>query len=229
MIAIIPARGGSKGLPGKNIRPLAGKPLIVYTIESALKAKNISRVIISTDSPEIADIAVKSGAENPFLRPEYLASDKSLAIDTYLYTIQELEKREKSSINEVAVLLPTAPLRKPDDIDNAIQLFREKNADSVISYCQEFHPISWHKYVSDEGKLVSIFDRELKNRQEEKTTYFPNGSIYIFKKSILENRVYYTDNSYAYLMDRKRSVDIDNLEDFEYAEFLLNKRITKVN
>ncbi len=224
MIAIIPARGGSKGLPGKNIRLLAGKPLIAYTIEAAIKSKNISRVIVSTDCPEIAEIAVQYGAENPFLRPSYLATDNSLAVDTYLYTIQELEKKEGIGINEIAILLPTAPLRNSDDIDSAIKLFYEKNADSVISYCQEFHPISWHKHVNDEGKLISIFDGNLKNRQEEKTTYFPNGSIYIFKKSTLQNKVYYTDNSYAYIMDRKSSVDIDNLDDFEYAEFLINNK-----
>lgn len=223
MIAIIPARGGSKGLPGKNIRFLAGKPLIAHTIEAARRAKNISRIIISTDSEEIAEIAVQSGAECPFLRPAHLATDTSIAVDTYLYTIQELERIENGSIDEITVLLPTAPLRKPDDIDRAIQLFHDKKADSVISYCQEFHPISWHKYINDEGRLINIFDNNLKNRQEEETTYFPNGSIYIFKKSVLENHAYYTDKSYAYIMDRKSSVDIDNLDDFEYVEFLINK------
>lgn len=223
MIALIPARGGSKGLPGKNIRLLVGKPLIAYTIEAAKNAKNISRVIVSTDSQEIADIAVEYGAECPFLRPAYLATDTSLAVETYLYTIRELERIENKGIDEIIVLLPTAPLRKSEDIDSAIQLFREKNADSVISYCQEFHPINWHKYVNNEGKLISIFDSNLKNRQEEKITYFPNGSIYIFKKTILENKIYYTENSYAYIMDRKSSVDIDNLDDFEYAEFLIGK------
>lgn len=223
MIAIIPARGGSKGLPGKNIRLLAGKPLVVHTIEAARRAKNISRVIISTDSVEIAEIAVQNGAECPFLRPAHLATDTSLAVETYLYTIQQLERIENMGIDEITVLLPTAPLRKPDDIDRAIQLFHDKKADSVISYCHEFHPISWHKYINDEGRLINIFDNNLKNRQEEKTTYFPNGSIYIFKKSVLENHAYYTDKSYAYIMDRKSSVDIDNLDDFEYAEFLINK------
>lgn len=223
MIAIIPARGGSKGLPGKNIKLLAGKPLIAHTIEAAKNAKNVSRVIISTDSPEIAEIAVQYGAECPFLRPEYLATDTSLAIDTYLYTIKELEKIDKESVEDVVILLPTAPIRKTDDIDNAIMLFREKDADSVISYCQEFHPIWWHKYVNGDGKLINIFDNNLKNRQEENVTYFPNGSIYIFKKSILENHTYYTEKSYAYIMDRESSVDIDTIEDFDYAEFLIKK------
>lgn len=223
MIAIIPARGGSKGLPGKNIRLLSGKPLIAYTIEAAKKSKYISRIIVSTDSSEIAEVAIKYGAEFPFLRPEHLATDTSLAVETYLHAIYEIEKKDNILIDEIMILLPTSPLRKSEDIDKAIELFIEKKADSVISYCKEFHPISWHKHINEEGKLINIFDDNLKNRQEEKTTYFPNGSIYIFKKSVLEKKVYYTDNSYAYLMDRKSSVDIDNLEDFEYTEFLLDK------
>jgi len=221
MIAIIPARGGSKGLPGKNIRLLAGKPLIAYTIEAAIKANSISRIIVSTDSKEISDISIKFGAECPFLRPSELAKDSSLAIDSYLYTIHKLEEIEKISIQEVIILLPTSPLRRSMDIENAISIFRNKNADSVISFCKEFHPIRWHKRIDNDGKLKDITDNLLVNRQEEETTYFPNGSIYIFKKELLQKNIYYSENSFAYIMDRKSSVDIDSIDDFEYAEFLL--------
>lgn len=223
MIAIIPARGGSKGLPGKNIKFLNGKPLIAYTIEAALKAKHVHRVIISTDDLEIADTAKKYGAEVPFMRPEYLATDDALAIDVYKYTLSRLSETEGTIITDFMVLQPTSPLRTATDIDKAITIFKEKDADSVISFCQEHHPIKWHKYVTPEGKIESIFENTISNRQDEKPTYFPNGAVYIFKSNILENRNYFTDKSYAYIMNRKHSVDIDTLEDFEYAEFLISQ------
>lgn len=228
MIAIIPARGGSKGLPRKNIKCLLGKPLIAYTIEEALKSKSISRVIISTGDLEIAEISKKYGAEVPFMRPEYLSSDISKAIDTYIYTIQKIEEQEQININEFIVLLPTSPLRECHDIDAACGLFYDKHADSVISYTKEHHPISWHKFVNDDGKFEDIFqDNLLKNRQELKESFFPNGSIYVFSKKIILEGRYYSDNSYSYIMPRERSVDIDTYEDFELAEFYLKKKNEK--
>ena len=142
MIAIIPARGGSKGLPGKNIRPLNGKPLIAYAIEAALKAKNIDRVIISTDDEEIAKIAVEYGAELPFMRPEFLASDTAQAVDNYIYTIGRLEEESGEKIDAFVVLQPTSPLRIAEDVDGAVDLFLQKDADSVISYTPEAHPVT---------------------------------------------------------------------------------------
>lgn len=223
MIAIIPARGGSKGLPGKNIKPLNGKPLIAYAIDAALNAKHIDRVIISTDDKEIADIAVKFGAELPFMRPAELASDTAMAVDNYIYTIDRLEKEEGCTIDAFVVLQPTSPLRIAEDIDGAVELFNEKNADSVISYCPEAHPVTWHKYLDDLGHFVDIFDANIKNRQENRVSYYPNGAVYVFRTSMIRNRKYYTDKSFAYIMPRTRSVDIDFIEDFEYAEFLLKR------
>lgn len=230
MLAIIPARGGSKGLPGKNIRLLSGKPLIAYTIEAALKAKEITRVICSTDSPEIADVAVKFGAEVPFLRPAELASDNSLAIDTYIYTVKKITKNG-SFINDFAILLPTSPLRNEMDIDNAIKIFREKNADSVISFYPAPHPFNWYCYIDDHGILQNIFSNNslLKNRQDERQAYLPNGAIYIFNYQVLvEKRTYYTEKTFPYIMDRNRSIDIDTIDDFAYAEYLLSKKSPKV-
>ncbi len=224
MIAIIPARGGSKGLPGKNIRPLNGKPLIAYAIEAALKAKHIDRVIISTDDEGIARVAMEYGAELPFMRPAELASDTAMAIDNYIYTIGRLEQEGGKSIDGFVVLQPTSPLRIAEDIDGAIELFERKGADSVISYCQEAHPISWHKYLDEEGRFENIFNTNIKNRQENRVSYYPNGAVYVFRTSMIRDRKYYTDNSYAYVMPRTRSVDIDFIEDFEYAEFLLKKK-----
>lgn len=222
MIAIIPARGGSKGLPGKNIRLLGGKPLIVHTIECALKSNSITRVVISTDSTEIANISLKYGAEVPFLRPDYLATDNAKAIDNYKYTIRRLSEIYNEEIDSFVVLQPTSPLRIPQDIDNAISLFNNKNADSVISYTEEAHPISWHKFLDDTGRLINIFDDTIANRQELRKSYYPNGAIYVFKRSIIEHDLYYTNKTFAYVMPRNRSIDIDYIEDFQYAEFLLS-------
>jgi len=224
MIALIPARGGSKGLPGKNIRPLNGKPLIAYAIEAALKATHIDRVIISTDDEEIARVAVEYGAELPFMRPAELASDTAMAVDNYIYTIDRLEKEGGKPIEAFVVLQPTSPLRIAEDIDGAVELFLKKEADSVISYTKEAHPVVWHKYLDTEGRFVDIFDANIKNRQENRVSYYPNGAVYVFRTSMIRERQYYTDRSYAYIMPRTRSVDIDFIEDFEYAEFLLSRK-----
>ncbi|WP_163514112.1 acylneuraminate cytidylyltransferase family protein [Gelidibacter japonicus] len=223
MIVIIPARGDSKGLPGKNVKLLSGKPLIAYTIEAALASKLVSRVIVSTDDSNIAEVAKKYGAEVPFLRPKYLAEDDSLAVDTYLYTINRICKEESIIVENLIVLQPTSPLRTSHDIDNAIKLFKINNADSVISYTQEMHPISWHKNIDSDQRIISLPNEKLQNRQDLQPTYYPNGAIYIFKFELLKSKTYYTENSFAYIMPRNRSIDIDYIDDFEYAEFLILK------
>lgn len=228
MIAIIPARGGSKGLPGKNIKPLLGKPLIAHTIEVALNSQVIDRVVVSTDDEEIANVAVKYGAEVPFMRPSNLASDTSKAIDAYIYTIGEIEKREGIEIENVCILLPTSPLRDSVDIDQAYTIFKNNNADSVVSYTKEHHPVSWHRIIDKDGRLLdNQVENSLLNRQDITETYFPNGSIYFFKTQLLRQGKYYTENSYAYVMPRNRSIDIDTQDDFDLAEFYLKKKYEK--
>jgi N-acylneuraminate cytidylyltransferase/CMP-N,N'-diacetyllegionaminic acid synthase len=224
MIAIIPARGGSKGLKRKNTKMLLGKPLIAYTIEYALKSKYITDVIISTDDKVIYNTAIKYGARETFLRPEKLAQDDSLAIDTYLYTVNKLNNELDYNIKDFIVLQPTSPLRKTDDIDDAIALFKEKKADSVISFTEEHHPINWHKYINEDGQFENIFPETIKNRQENRRSYYPNGAIFVFKFSLINSRKYYSENSYGYLMTREKSVDIDTIQDFEYAEYLMRKQ-----
>lgn len=226
MLAIIPARGGSKGLPGKNVRLLAGKPLIAYTIQSALESREVSRVVVSTDSEEIAGIAREYGADIPFMRPAELASDNASAMDTYIYTVDRISNENNTPISEFVVLQPTSPLRMPENIDDAIELFYAKKADSVISMTEEFHPPVWAKRMDSEGRLTNYFDQPdtLANRQVLPTAYMPNGSIYVFRAEILkEKRNYYTENTYAYLMPKLRSVDIDDIYDFEFAEYLIRK------
>ncbi len=223
MVAIIPARGGSKGLPGKNIKNLFGKPMIAYTIEAAKKSKYISDIIISTDDKEISDIAVSYGAICPFIRPNRLASDSAIAMDSYIYTIERLNNEYGYNIEDFIVLQPTSPLRNVDDIDGAISLFREKQADSVISYTEESHPITWHKYLDFDNKFENIFDDTLANRQDNRKSYYPNGAIFVFDFNLIKDRQYYSEKSYAYIMPKNRSIDIDYIDDFEYAKYLLGK------
>jgi len=225
MIALIPARGGSKGLPRKNILPLHGKPLIAYTIEAALAAKHISEVMVSTDSEEIANVAKKYGAQVPFMRPPELATDTALAIDNYVHFLKTIGEMGYNN-QELTVLLPTAPLRDATDIDASIEIFRDRKADSVISFYEAPHPVQWYKYIDDKGVLRNLNpeSEKLANRQEERKSYLPNGAIYVFRSEILVNqRAYYTDKTFPYIMPAKKSVDIDTSFDFELAEFLLSK------
>jgi N-acylneuraminate cytidylyltransferase/CMP-N,N'-diacetyllegionaminic acid synthase len=223
MIAIVPARGGSKGLPGKNIKDMLGKPLIAYTIEAALNSKHISEVIVSTDDIEIYRIALSYGAKDTFLRPSELATDTSLAIENYVYTLDRLKREFDYDVGDFIVLQPTSPLRTAEDIDAAIELFKSKKADSVISYCEELHPITWHKYIQEDGSLKNIFPESINNRQDHRPSYYPNGAIYVFRCSLLNIGNYYSKNTYAHLMPRSRSVDIDTIDDFNYAEYLMGK------
>ena len=222
MIAIIPARGGSKGLPGKNIKEMCDKPLIAYTIEAALKSKSIDHVILSTDDEEIAAVAKKYGAEVPFMRPAELASDTAMAVDNYIYTIGRLEKEWITKIDSFVVLQQTTPLRIAEDIDGAVELFNARNADSVVTYVKEAHPIFWHKKIDENNKLEDIFEGTIANRQELPITYYPNGAVYVFSTEMIRQKKYYTDKSYAYIMPRERSIDIDFIDDFKYAEFLMS-------
>lgn len=221
MIALIPARKGSKGLPMKNKKILVGKPLILYTIEAALNSKKITEVYVSTDDEDILEIARNAGAIAEELRPDYLSTDDSLAIDTYLYMINYW-KSKKLNVADFMVLQPTSPLRSTKNIDEAISLFENKNADSVISYTKESHPISWHKHINEDLTISSIFEDILENRQKIKPTFYPNGAIYIFKTELLNKRKYYSEKSFGYIMSRESSIDIDDYMDFQYAEFLLN-------
>ncbi|QTA93608.1 cytidylyltransferase domain-containing protein [Desulfonema magnum] len=231
MLAIIPARGGSKGIPGKNIKQLCGKPLIVYTIEAAVAAKFVDRIILSTDDPEIAKIASKYDIEIPFMRPAHLAQDDSLAIDNYIYTLDQLNTKNSNHYDEFIVLQPTSPFRTASDIDNAILLFHGKKADSVISVHEASHPPVWAKKIDPAGALkdyFNIINIDNKNRQELEKAYIPNGSIFILKLSFLKNFYsYYSDNTYAFIMSSERSIDIDTPLDFEFAEFLLSRSMQK--
>lgn len=174
MLAIIPARGGSKGLPGKNIRELEGKPLIAYTIEAALNAKVIDRVVVTTDDEEIAGVAKKYGAEVPFMRSADLSSDCASAIDVYIDAIQRLGRKYESE--PFMVLLPSVPFRTSEHIEEAYDLFKEKQAKTLISVVEAEAPASWYLKVNKDGILQScgygLEDGTSRNRQENKKIIF---------------------------------------------------------
>lgn len=227
MLAIIPARGGSKGLPGKNTKLLGGLPLICHSIKAALASDLIDRVIVFTEDNEIASVAKDYGAEVPFMRPNNLAYDTSIVMDSYLHLVDLISKENSKPIESFVALLPTAPLRVSQDIDKAIKIFNKKKADSVISVVEAAVPLYWHMSITKEGILKNYSPEfnVLKNRQEFKKHYVPNGAIYVFRtEAIRSKRQYYTDKTYPYIMPRERSVDIDDLLDFEWAEYLLCKR-----
>lgn len=227
MLAIIPARGGSKGILNKNIKLFVGKPLIIWTIEAAIKAKQVDRIVLSSDDKTIINVCRNTGVECPFIRPKELAQDNSLAIETYIYTVERLKNEFGAKIDEFVVLLPTCPLRLAVDIDNAINIFYKKHADSVISLFEATHPPLWSKKISQYGKITDYFNTKIgnKNRQELDKAYLPNGAVFVFKYILLKERYsYYSDKTYPYIMPKERSIDIDSLIDFEFAEFLMRKR-----
>jgi CMP-N-acetylneuraminic acid synthetase len=225
MLAIIPARGGSKGVPRKNVRELCGKPLIVWTIESAKVSTNIDMVVVSTDDEEIAEISRKAGAEVPFMRPAKLARDDSLAIDTYIYTIERLNNEFGFRYESFVTLQPTTPLRSVYDIDKSIKLFEDKQADSVISGRLLEHPAEWVYQLGSEGQILSSMDDDSRmNRQQGEKYYLPNGAVLILQyKMLKETRTYFSARTYSYIMPAERSIDIDTELDFRIAELILTE------
>lgn len=227
MIAVIPARGGSKGLPGKNIKPLNGKPLIAYTIEAAKNASGIERVIVSTDDNEIAKVAKQYGAEVPFRRPEGLSGDTASAVDVYLHVIDYLSEKESLQIDKFMVLLPTAPLRTSQHIEEALDTFQKTSATTLISMTEAETPPSWYYLLNTDGTVANagLGDANpIANRQNNKTYLIPNGAIYILDAGLLrEERTYYAERTVPYIMSKECSIDIDTLYDFKLAEFLVSR------
>lgn len=225
-IAIIPARGGSKRLPGKNIKKLFGKPLIVWTIDSALKSKCFDKVIVSTDSVEIMEIAVHAGAEVPYLRPPELSTDTATTNDVITDVVDWLEQKGVE-ITTVMILQPTSPLRTEKDIEQAFELMYEKKAEAIVSVCKVEHPIQYCNILPDDLSLNNFIDLEnIKRSQDLPAFYRINGAIYLFNRSYVSNiSKIYSEGTYAYIMNNSNSIDIDEQIDFDFAEILMSKRV----
>jgi len=229
VLAIIPARGGSKGLPGKNIKELCGKPLIAWTIDQALKSKYVDKVVVSTDSEKIAKIAKESGANVPFLRPAELARDDSPTSDTILHVLKQLNMMGQS-YDYVALLEPTSPLRKSNDIDDAINLImKNANTDSLVSVGEVHmeHPIIV-KRVNEDGLVIPYIPNVAKihQRQQADKAYFPYGVIYISKVvKFIEKQTFYTEKTIPYFIDRWQNYEIDDEIDFIIIETIMTMKM----
>ena len=214
-LAIILARGGSKRLPRKNLLDLCGKPLIAWSIEAALKSKYISKVIVSSDDEEILNIAKEYKAD--FIkRPDELASDTATTFDALKHTLKNVGKYDY-----VVLLQPTSPLRTEKHIDESIEFLKEKNADAIISVCEMEHSPLWSNTLNEDLNMSNFLrDEVLNKRSQDLPKYYRlNGAIYICKtEKLLENKGFFIkENIYAYKMDKKNSVDIDEEIDFIIA------------
>jgi CMP-N-acetylneuraminic acid synthetase len=228
IFAIIPARGGSKGLIGKNIKPLNGKPLICHTIGEALESKNLDKVFVSTDAPSIAKISKKCGAEI-IDRPDELARDESPTIDAIFHAIDNIKNASDKDI--IILLQPTSPLKNATDIDAALDTFMKTDCDSVISMCKVEHSPYWcFRYEGDKFKPL-FGNKGLKmRRQELPDVYRPNGAIYITTiKNLYKNNGFYCDKIVPYIMPPERSIDIDEEIDFKLVELLIQEDTTNAN
>jgi len=225
IVCVIPARGGSKGIPRKNIKLLAGKPLIAYTIVQALRSQYIDKTLVSTDDQEIADISRQYGAEVPFMRPADLAGDHVATIDVLLHAVQWMEKQEKYDFDILVLLHATTPLRSVDDINSCIKMLVETKADNVFSVT-EAHRNPYFNMVEagDDGIATLAKKGDYATRQSAPKVYDMNASIYVWWKDVLKNeKKIFLKKSRIYIMPKERSIDIDDDLDFKVAEFLLPK------
>lgn len=222
-IAIIPARCGSKGLKDKNIKLLCGKPLISYTIEAAIQSKMFSTIMVSTDSIEYAEITKRYGAQVPFLRNPTNASD-SATTWSVVREVLEYYNGIGQQYDTFALLQPTSPLRSFKNIQEAYGLFHQKDADAVVSVCEMEHSPLWCNTLSDDLCMNRFISQtSYKGRQQLHTYYRINGAIYISNiKEFEKNEFLYRENCYAYIMSQEESIDIDTINDFMFAELLLN-------
>ncbi|WP_053979378.1 cytidylyltransferase domain-containing protein [Marinagarivorans algicola] len=222
VVALIPARAGSKRLPQKNVLPLMGKPLITWTIEAAAQSGVFDEIVVSTDCEYVAELAQKAGAKIPFLRPSELSGDMASSADVILHAIHELQL----GYSDVLVLLqPTSPLRRAEDIINAVQLLRDDDtANCIVSLTECEHSPLWCGQLPPSGSMEGFFDKSVSNkRSQDLPVYFRlNGAIYVsYVESIISNKGFaYDKGSRGYVMPRERSVDIDSQFDFDVAEVL---------
>ncbi|AZR73887.1 acylneuraminate cytidylyltransferase [Anoxybacter fermentans] len=225
-LALILARGGSKGIPKKNIKILNGKPLLAYTIEEAKKSKFIDRVVLSTESEEIAEVGKRYGAEVPFMRPKELATDEASSIDAIIHALNWLKMNEDYWPKFTVLLQPTSPLRTVKDIDGAIEKLLEHNAESLVSLCEvDKHPF-WLKKIID-NRVVPYTEegQHITRRQDLPKVYSLNGAIFIAESILLvKERSFYVGRTIPYIMPKERSVDIDNIIDWHLAEILMKER-----
>lgn len=225
-LGVIPARGGSKGVPRKNIRLLAGIPLIVYTIRAALSCNVITDTVLSTDDPEIRKLAIEYGAQAPFLRPAELATDMALAVPTVQHAVREMEAIRGRHYDYIAMLQPTTPLRTSEDLSVALNRLINLKADGIISVVDvdNWHPMKMKKFQGD--RLVNYEQPPVENptRQTLPSVYMVNGALYATRRDVfMERNTFQGDFCLGYIMPAERSVNIDSELDFVLAEHLIGR------
>ena len=228
VLAIIPARGGSKGVPRKNVISICGKPLINYTIGPALEAVKmgaINKLIVSTDDEEIAAVSRDAGADVPFLRPDFLSSDKAKSVDVMIHAV-DYYKQQGVDYDTVLLLQPTAPLRSVEDIIESLKLFEKEGVTSLISCYKEEYISDAVTYYKDGNLAIALNPNHNKGirRQEEKEKFVRNGAIYITTvKQMNDNHRVFDDVPAMYVMPKERSVNIDTIDDVELLEWRLSR------
>nr|MBC8413335.1 acylneuraminate cytidylyltransferase family protein [bacterium] len=232
VLGLIPARGGSKGLPHKNIRPMAGKPLIAWTIEAVLASKLLDRAVVNTDDEEIAGVARDFGAEIPFMRPADLAGDATPMIDVVSHAI-EILRNAGDSYDYLALFEPTSPLRKAGDIDNAIMkmIDAEEGADGIVSVGEVHleHPSIMKQVVNDRVRPYAVEAASVTRRQDLGVIYFPYGVIYMIKTDrLLETRSFYQEKTIPYFIERWQNYEVDDIYDFVCIEAIMRQKIKEV-
>lgn len=233
VLGIVTARGGSKGIPGKNIKPLLGKPLIAYTIEAVKESGVIDRLILSTDDPQIAEVAKQYGCEVPFMRPAELAQDKTPHLPVVQHAVQWLKDKENYWPDYVMILQPTSPLRQPFHVKEAVDLIVKTGADSVLSVAEIPENYSPYKamVIGQDGLLTLFKDgqpvrKRPTRRQDLAQTYWSVGLIYLFKTNLLfdpKEPSLYGDKVAPQIIENKYRIDINIPEDWPVAESALLK------
>jgi CMP-N-acetylneuraminic acid synthetase len=233
ILGVITARGGSKGIPRKNIRPVCGKPLIAYSIETALQVRDrLYRIIVSTDDAEIADISRQYGAEVPFMRPPELAADKTPTLPVLQHAVRFVEEQNKVRLDWVLLLQPTSPLRTKDDILATLELAQLSGCDSVISVVQTpIHPLFMKRIENSQLLSFSemLVEKEGTRRQDaQPPAYVRNGAIYLTRRDVLmERNSIWGEFIRPYVMPPERSVNVDSELDLQLAELMLQSRATE--
>lgn len=225
VLALIPARGGSKGIKDKNIIDLCGMPLIAYSIRAGIESGYIDSVVVTTDSERIAGVAREYGAEVPFLRPDELASDTSKSIDAVLHAVRWL-KEHGESFDILVLLQPTQPLRTAKDIDGALEKYMEEGMQPLISLTEAEESPVLMRTVNTEGRLEKVLDIDCSLRRQDMSRYYIiDGSIYINSVKELSEDTNFGDNAVPYIMPKERSVDIDEYKDLEKAAEYLRRTV----
>lgn len=226
VMAIIPARGGSKRLPRKNVLPLAGKPLIGWSIDAALNSQYVDHVFVSTDDEEIAEVARGFGIEVPELRPAELASDTASSASVLTYTVEKFGPQA-----EIIVLLqPTSPLRTAEHIDQALELFIAKQALSVVSVTPCEHSPLWANTLPDDHSMGTFLPSQAQARSQDLKPYYRlNGAVYALDADDLKRKgaIEYSERTFAYVMENRYSLDIDTQWDFDLTEFFMTRSLPR--